>query len=80
MSIKGKSIWAAPDSTSRFKVSSKYPEDHIQTYLQDDPIFSTLIEEAGGYMKYWFTASKNQPLLAKMGQDFCFAPGLYFVF
>jgi hypothetical protein len=27
-------------------------------------------------MKYWFQASKTRPMLARMAQDFCSAPGI----
>ncbi|KIJ90709.1 hypothetical protein K443DRAFT_135633 [Laccaria amethystina LaAM-08-1] len=34
--------------------TSKYPLDHIETYLKDDTIPSTMICEAGGYTRCWF--------------------------
>jgi hypothetical protein len=67
-----KSKWAASQTIDK-------PTDHIQTYLKEDTISAETIKEAGGYMKYWFQARHNQPVLSKMGQDFCSAPGMTFV-
>lgn len=49
--------------------------DDIATYLAEPPVPSSNIKDAGGYMPYWHMASKNRPCVAKMGSDFCSAPG-----
>jgi hypothetical protein len=49
--------------------------DSIATYLADPVIKSSVIKEAGGIMKYWNRATEHRPRVAKMGLDFCSAPG-----
>ena len=49
--------------------------DTIATYLVDPVIRLSTIKEAGGIMKYWHQAIEQRPWLAKMGLDFCLAPG-----
>jgi hypothetical protein len=49
--------------------------DTIATYLADPVIRLSTIKEAGGIMKYWHQAIEQRPWLAKMGLDFCSAPG-----
>jgi len=49
--------------------------DTIATYLADPVIRLSTIKEAGGIIKYWHQAIEQRPRLAKMGLDFCSAPG-----
>jgi hypothetical protein len=49
--------------------------DTITTYLADPVVKPSVIKEAGGIMKYWDQAAKHRPQVAKMGLDFCSAPG-----
>jgi hypothetical protein len=54
--------------------------DSIEWYLADPPIPTSVITETGGYIKYWAQAFSTHPLLAKMGSDYCSAPGIVFFF
>ncbi|TFK37884.1 hypothetical protein BDQ12DRAFT_607107, partial [Crucibulum laeve] len=49
--------------------------DNIETYLLEPPVKTELIANFGGYMKYWHSATSSTLMLAKMGSDFCSAPG-----
>jgi len=49
--------------------------DTIVAYLADPVIKPSVIKEAGGIMKYWDRAIKHRSRVAKMGLDFCSAPG-----
>lgn len=62
--------WYAPQASPE-----KFPLDHIKTYLKEKPISSQAVKEAGGYIKYWHQALATHPQVAKMGLDFCSAPG-----
>ncbi|KAJ3500635.1 hypothetical protein NLJ89_g9707 [Agrocybe chaxingu] len=53
---------------------TRFPPDHISTYLRDPLLPMATIKEAGGYVHYWHQASKGRPRLARMGSDFCSAP------
>ncbi len=64
------SKWAVADPTE-----SGHGPDHILTYLKEPPVTRTTIKEAGGYIQYWHKAHATRPSLAKMGCDFCSAPG-----
>jgi len=33
------------------------------------------VENAGGYMAYWYAAVQMRPMVAKMAMDFVSAPG-----
>ena len=73
-----------------FEMKSKWvrtqdPEDSqdpntISTYLTDPVIKSSAVKEAGGVMKYWDRATQHRPQVAKMGLDFCSAPGDFHCF
>ncbi|KAF9441873.1 hypothetical protein P691DRAFT_851402, partial [Macrolepiota fuliginosa MF-IS2] len=56
---------------------SALPADHIQTYLKEPIIPTNVIQDAGGYMKWWHTAANNQPTVAKVALDYCSAPGVF---
>ncbi len=63
---------------SKWVVSTEPEEDlpdTIATYLADPVVKSRTIKEPGGIMKYWNQAIKHRPRVAKMGLDFCSAPG-----
>ncbi|KAF8888186.1 hypothetical protein CPB84DRAFT_1684296, partial [Gymnopilus junonius] len=66
-----KSKWAVKQKAT----PGQYPVDDIQTYLKEDIIPYSSIQDASGYIQYWHKASKTWPHLAKMGLDYCSAPG-----
>lgn len=49
--------------------------DDINTYLDEPPILEIVLCGMGGPMQYWYQAAVTRPRLAKMGSDFCSAPG-----
>ena len=53
-----------------------YGPDHIETYLKEPPIPSSVITDTGGYLKFWSGAAVKCPGLARMGTDFCLTPGM----
>lgn len=53
-----------------------YGLDHIETYLKEPPIPSSVITDTGGYLKFWSGAAVKRPGLARMGIDFCSTPGM----
>src|ERR1700748_779458 len=54
--------------------------DTISTYLTDPVIKSSAVKEAGGVVKDWDQATQHHPRVAKMGLDFCSAPGDFHCF
>ena len=67
-----KSKWEAPAKSSS---KTKYPIDHIESYLSESLMSSDAIAAAGGYMSYWHNAAKMRPSVAHMAMDFVSAPG-----
>jgi hypothetical protein len=49
--------------------------DDIDTYLNEPPVPRSVVEAAGGAMKYWYTQEKDRPTVALMAMDFISAPG-----
>lgn len=52
--------------------------DSIQTYLDDPPLPPSAI--SAGVIQYWYFVENTCPSLARMGLDFCSAPGKFFSF
>jgi hypothetical protein len=69
-SFQAKSKWVVATESEE-----NQDPDTIATYLVDPVIWLSTIKEAGGIMKYWHQAIEQRPRLAKMGLDFCSAPG-----
>ena len=65
-----KSKWAA-----EMPATAAWKPDDMHSYLADPVLIFNIIKEAGGYMKYWYQASKNQPKVSRIASDFCSAPG-----
>lgn len=65
----------AEDESPRTQLGS----DHIDVYLKDPPLHADTVKEAGGYIKYWYAAMSTRPSLARMGSDFCSAPGMCYL-
>ena len=65
-----KSKWAAETPAT-----AAWKPDNMRSYLADPVLTFDVIKEAGGYMKYWYQASENQPKVSRMASDFCSAPG-----
>ncbi|KAF5354023.1 hypothetical protein D9756_006943 [Leucocoprinus leucothites] len=51
--------------------------DDIHTYLKEPVIQSSTVIDSGGYMKWWNTTATSRPNLARMGMNYCSAPGSY---
>ncbi|KAF5347263.1 hypothetical protein D9756_009877 [Leucocoprinus leucothites] len=51
--------------------------DDIHTYLKEPVIQSSTVIDLGGYMKWWNTTATSCPNLARMGMNYCSAPGSY---
>ncbi|KAF5348283.1 hypothetical protein D9756_010486 [Leucocoprinus leucothites] len=51
--------------------------DDIHTYLKEPVIQSSTVIDLGGYMKWWKTTATSCPNLARMGMNYCSAPGSY---
>jgi hAT family C-terminal dimerisation region len=50
--------------------------DEITAYLSEGVLKSSTVTKLGGVMKFWHGKSAKCPRLAKMGQDYCSAPGM----
>ncbi|KAJ6556343.1 hypothetical protein B0H19DRAFT_1293404, partial [Mycena capillaripes] len=50
--------------------------DTIQAYLAEPPISTSSLAALGGPISYWFLQEESTPSLARMGSDFCSAPGM----
>jgi hypothetical protein len=47
----------------------------MDAYLNEPPLPVSVIEAAGGSMKYWYAQEASRPSVALMAQDFISAPG-----
>lgn len=65
------SVWAK----SAAAPSTPRAVDNIDAYLDEPPIPSSVVEAAGGAMKYWYAQETSCPTVALMAQDFISAPG-----
>ncbi|KAF5346355.1 hypothetical protein D9756_011616 [Leucocoprinus leucothites] len=75
--------------SSQLRVTNKYMKkptaakstagklDDICTYLKELVIQSSTVIDSGGYMKWWNTTATSHPNLARMGMNYCSAPGSY---
>ncbi|KAF5345972.1 hypothetical protein D9756_010932 [Leucocoprinus leucothites] len=78
-----------PDLTPDSGITNKYMKkptaakstagklDDIRTYLKEPVIQSSTVIDSGGYMKWWNTTATSRPNLARMGMNYCSAPGSY---